>query len=225
MTNFAHLLPSSFEKEVIQWLQDDCPSFDIGGFVVGEKEEVAKLYCKENGVLAGVPFVDAIARHLNLICRWNYEEGTYIDVKTMGDEKRRVVAATISGKCRSILLAERTMLNILARASGIATAAHRARRIKEQRNWHGFVAGTRKTTPGFRTVEKYALIVGGVATHRLDLSQMVMLKDNHIWSAGNITNAVKMARTAAGFSCKIEVYSDLFVVLLHRNSPYNPPLG
>lgn len=64
----------------------------------------------------------------------------------------------------------------------------------------------RKTTPGFRTVEKYSLIVGGIATHRLDLSQMVMLKDNHIWSTGSITNAVKKARQAAGFSSKIEVH-------------------
>eukprot|EP00968_Pinguiococcus_pyrenoidosus_P021847 scaffold2930_cov244-Pinguiococcus_pyrenoidosus.AAC.14 len=68
---------------------------------------------------------------------------------------------------------------------------------------HGSVAGTRKTTPGFRIVEKYALLVGGGATHRLDLSQMVMLKDNHIWSAGSITDAVKVARSAAGFSAKV----------------------
>jgi len=68
---------------------------------------------------------------------------------------------------------------------------------------HG--TGTRKTTPGFRLVEKYALLVGGCATHRQDLSQMVMLKDNHVWSTGSITNAVKKARSAAGFSMKIEV--------------------
>jgi nicotinate-nucleotide pyrophosphorylase (carboxylating) len=67
------------------------------------------------------------------------------------------------------------------------------------------VAGTRKTTPGFRLVEKYALIVGGAATHRDDLSQMVMLKDNHIESAGSISNAVAKAKKATGFSMKIEV--------------------
>jgi nicotinate-nucleotide pyrophosphorylase (carboxylating) len=67
------------------------------------------------------------------------------------------------------------------------------------------MAGTRKITPGFGKVEKYAMVVGGIATHRMDLSQMVMLKDNHIWSAGSITNAVVKARSAAGFSSKIEV--------------------
>ena len=71
--------------------------------------------------------------------------------------------------------------------------------------WAGHVAGTRKTTPGFRIVEKYALLVGGAATHRLDLSQMVMLKDNHVWQAGSITKAVQTAKSAAGFSAKIEV--------------------
>lgn len=202
---FAHLLPYHFEKEAIQWLRDDCPSFDVGGFVVGEKVETSHLYCKESAVLAGVPYAVAIFAHLGLTCEWKFAEGTFIDVEKLGDSKKRVVIATVTGKCRLILLAERTVLNILSRASGVATAAHRAKLIKEAHNWHGYVAGTRKTTPGFRAVEKYALIVGGVATHRLDLSQMVMLKDNHIWSAGSITNAVTLARQAAGFSSKIEV--------------------
>ena len=75
------------------------------------------------------------------------------------------------------------------------------------RGWTGWVAGTRKTTPGsFRLVEKYGLLVGGAATHRLDLSQMVMLKDNHVVAAGgSIAAAVQRARMAAGFSQKIEV--------------------
>lgn len=71
--------------------------------------------------------------------------------------------------------------------------------------WNGVVAGTRKTTPGFRQIEKYSLIVGGCAPHRYDLSQMVMLKDNHIWATGSITNAVTRARGAGGFAVKIEV--------------------
>lgn len=72
-------------------------------------------------------------------------------------------------------------------------------------NYRGIVAGTRKTTPGFRLVEKYGMIVGGVDAHRYDLSSMVMLKDNHVWSTGSITNAVQAARRAAGFSLRIDV--------------------
>jgi nicotinate-nucleotide pyrophosphorylase (carboxylating) len=205
--NFAHLLPHGFEDEVISWLRDDCPSFDIGGFVVGEKEEIAYLFCKEDDVvLAGRPFADAILRHLKLDVTWNFEDGDEVSFSSNSSRTgKKVLIAEVRGKARSILLGERTILNIISRASGIATAARRAHKIKESAGWHGFVAGTRKTTPGFRNVEKYALIVGGIATHRLDLSQMVMLKDNHIWSAGSITEAVKRARLAAGFSSKVEV--------------------
>mmetsp|Transcript_10698 Transcript_10698/g.17448 ORF Transcript_10698/g.17448 Transcript_10698/m.17448 type:complete len:289 (-) Transcript_10698:92-958(-) len=199
---FAHLLPPSFSEEVLRWAKEDCPATDIGGFVVGEKEESATLYCKSSTVVAGVPFVNALLDHYGLTYDWKVEEGQYIDTDKAGG---KVIAATISGKCRCILLVERTCLNILSRASGVAAAARKARMIKDENNWHGVIAGTRKITPGFKNVEKYALIVGGVATHRLDLSQMVMLKDNHIWSAGSITNAVKAARIAAGFTTKIEV--------------------
>jgi nicotinate-nucleotide pyrophosphorylase (carboxylating) len=69
----------------------------------------------------------------------------------------------------------------------------------------GVLAGTRKTTPGFRLVEKYGMLVGGIDGHRHDLSSMIMLKDNHIWAKGSITSAVKAARAVGGFSLKIEV--------------------
>src|SRR5690606_3488163 len=87
----------------------------------------------------------------------------------------------------------------------IATRARAARRVADEARWTGCVAGTRKTTPGFRLVEKYAMIVGGCDPHRMDLSSMVMLKDNHVWSRGSITEAVRAARALAGFSLKIEV--------------------
>lgn len=111
----------------------------------------------------------------------------------------------MTGPACKLLQGERTTLNILTRASGIATHARELSKETERLGWKGEVAGTRKTTPGFRMVEKYALLVGGISTHRYDLSQMVMLKDNHIWSAGSITTAVKKARKAGGFSVKIEV--------------------
>ena len=71
--------------------------------------------------------------------------------------------------------------------------------------YKGVLAGTRKTTPGFRLVEKYGMLVGGIDGHRHDLSSMIMLKDNHIWAKGSITNAVKAARAVGGFALKIEV--------------------
>ena len=186
-TAYSHLLPPTYRQEVVGWLKDDCPSTDIGGFVVGEKTEVANLYCKTSGVLAGVPFAQTVFDHLELTVKWLISEGEYVDIDR--DPSKKIIIATVTGKCRHILLAERTALNLLARASGVATEAYKAVQIAKHAGWNGYVAGTRKTTPGFKMVEKYALVVGGAATHRQDLSQMVMLKDNHIWSAGSITAA------------------------------------
>lgn len=121
----------------------------------------------------------------------------------MEGEKTKV--ATVSGTSRMLLLGERVALNTLARCSGIATKSRRMLKLVRDAGYKGILAGTRKTTPGFRLVEKYGMIVGNIDPHRHDLSSMVMLKDNHIWSKGSITKAVEAARSVAGFSVKIEV--------------------
>ena len=200
--SLEHLLPPGYKDEIKKWIKDDCPTFDIGGYVVGDKIENAHLYCKDSCILAGKPYASAVFEYLELDVVWFYNEG---DVINIDEKNKKIKIAIIKGKCRNILLAERTALNTISRASGIATIAKEAVDIGKRMNWQGTIAGTRKTTPGFRNVEKYALLVGGAATHRYDLSQMVMLKDNHIWSCGNITEAVKKARNVAGFSMKIEV--------------------
>jgi nicotinate-nucleotide pyrophosphorylase (carboxylating) len=199
----AHLLPPSYKSQAISWLSEDCPSFDIAGFVVGDQIETAQLFCKQTCVLAGIPFMHAILEHLSLSPIYRYSDGDLISVV----KGQKALIAHITGPSRLLLLAERTCLNILSRASGVATAARRLASIKESQGWHGSVAGTRKTTPGFRMVEKYALLVGGVDTHRMDLSQMVMLKDNHVDSAGGVKKAVEKARAVARFSVKVEVES------------------
>lgn len=200
--NHAHLLATSgqWKQDITRWLTDDVPSFDIGGFVVGDTIKTATLYCKQNGVLAGVPFANEVFKQCELSVDWKVKEGEFIDVNN-----DKIGIAIVKGEARNILLAERTALNILARASGIATKSRRLINIASESGYTGLIAGTRKITPGFRLVEKYAMQVGGVDMHRQDLSSMVMLKDNHIWSHGNITNAVKAARSVAGFSTKIEV--------------------
>ena len=152
--------------------------------------------------MAGVPFVDAIFSFLGCQVDWKFPEG-YVVSKEEASSK--LVVAKVTGLTRALLLGERTALNLMARASGIASAASKLVSLVRSHGWQGEVAGTRKTTPGFGLVEKYALLVGGASTHRMDLSNMVMLKDNHIWSAGSITGAVQKARSACGFSSKIEV--------------------
>ncbi|KAJ3381376.1 hypothetical protein HDU84_005148 [Entophlyctis sp. JEL0112] len=146
---------------------EDTPSFDVGGYVVGRDQQVAVLYCKGKGVLAGVPFFNEVFRQVG-DCRieWLFEEGFELDPS----KSHRIEVARVYGPARNLLQAERPALNMLARASGIAS--------------------------------RY---VGGIDTHRIDLSSMIMLKDNHIWATGSISGAVAKARSAGGFSVKIEV--------------------
>lgn len=114
---------------------------------------------------------------------------------------------------RCLLLGERVALNVLARCSGIATRSQQVLGSLRSAGYTGRLAGTRKTTPGFRLPEKYAMVVGGCDPHRYDLSHMVMLKDNHVNSldstadavAGGLAHAVARAKAAAGFATKIEV--------------------
>jgi nicotinate-nucleotide pyrophosphorylase (carboxylating) len=147
---------------------------------------------------------------------WHIKEGTHIPPNT------KTHCATVRGPIRKILLGERVALNILARCSGIATKSASMLSALRATGWTGILAGTRKTTPGFRVVEKYGLLVGGADPHRHDLSHMTMLKDNHVWAcanngasaggktdaesiAGAIPKAVAAAKAAGGFATKVEV--------------------
>ena len=113
--------------------------------------------------------------------------------------------ATVRGPARKILLGERVALNTLARCSGIAKKSAHLISLVREAGYPNTLAGTRKTTPGFRLVEKYGMLVGGCDPHRIDLSAMTMLKDNHVKAAGSITRAVEAAQAAGGFAIKVEV--------------------
>ncbi|EMR08808.1 nicotinate-nucleotide diphosphorylase (carboxylating) [Pneumocystis murina B123] len=196
-SNLSNALPISWKNMVREWLKEDIPSMDYGGFVVGEKQESAILFGKSQGILAGVPFFNEIFEQLECRVEWFLEEGENIHpVKKI---------AVVHGAAKNLLLGERVALNMLSRCSGIATKSKRIGEKLKQLGYHGILAGTRKTTPGFRLVEKYGMMVGGADPHRFDLSSMIMLKDNHIWSKGSITKAVEAARLIGGFSLKIEV--------------------
>ncbi|HMA36271.1 MAG TPA: carboxylating nicotinate-nucleotide diphosphorylase [Chloroflexia bacterium] len=151
---------------------------------------------KAPGVLCGLPIVELVFAALDPRVRVTpvADEGSWGD--------RRVVAR-LEGPARAILTGERTALNFIQRLSGVATASRRA---------HEAVAGTgatvldtRKTTPGHRVLEKYAVRVGGCRNHRAGLDDAVLIKDNHIRAAGGITAAVAAARQRIGPAQKIEV--------------------
>ncbi|KAL9106950.1 MAG: hypothetical protein Q9227_008073 [Pyrenula ochraceoflavens] len=180
-STFSHLLPPTILGPLItSYLAEDAPTYDIGGYVVGESSASARLLCKTPGisVLAGVPFFDEVFRQVGCSVQWLVSEGEQIHV-AKGEKK---CCAVVRGPARRILLGERLALNILARSSGIATRTSSLLSSLRAYGYLGLLAGTRKTTPGFRLVEKYALRVGGADPHRHDLSGMTMLKDNHIWA-------------------------------------------
>ncbi|GCB86608.1 hypothetical protein scyTo_0027351 [Scyliorhinus torazame] len=180
-----HLLPpSSLRRLAREWLAEDCPHFDYGGFVAGEGQASAALLLKSAGVLAGCPFVEAVFEELGCELEWLQAEGSVLQPVCQ--------VATVRGKARHLLLGERVALNCVARASGIASACRRVAEVAERAGWHGHLAGTRKTTPGFRLVEKYAMLVGGVSSHRQDLSSLIMLKDNHVSTIGDVSKVTKI---------------------------------
>lgn len=247
--DLQHLLPNNYKALIESWLDEDCPSLDYGGFVVGESEGEARLLGKTKGIVAGVPFFDEVFSQLG--CKYVLIIQSMVSIKLLivllqisyvltndpfrtewhikeGDTLTLPIhhCATVRGPIRKILLGERVALNILARCSGIASKSASMISALRAQGWQGTLAGTRKTTPGFRLVEKYGMLIGGADTHRHDLSSMTMLKDNHVWACANnridmnngvtgsssiesisavITLAVQAAKVAGGFSTKVEV--------------------
>ena len=200
--NYEHLLPlnGEWKQKITDWLSEDVASFDYGAYVVGDNLDDANLYCKQQCVLSGVVFAKEVYKQCGITnIEWFYKDGDYLDPQTMGKDGKIVVAKITKTEVRKILLAERLSLNILSRSSGIATKSNQIITLARSSGYKGIIAGTRKTTPGFRLVDKYSMIIGGCDPHRYDLSSMIMLKDNHIWSVGSITKAVESARKVGGF--------------------------
>ncbi|CAD7683745.1 unnamed protein product [Nyctereutes procyonoides] len=191
------LPPTTLAALADSWLREDCPGLNHAALVSGAAPSQAVLWAKSPGVLAGRPFFDAIFARVNCQVSWFLPEGS----KLVPVAK----VAEVRGPAHCLLLGERVALNTLARCSGVASAAAAAVEAAKGTGWTGHVAGTRKTTPGFRLVEKFGLLVGGAAAHRYDLGGLVMVKDNHVLAAGGVEKAVQGARQVADFALKVEV--------------------
>ena len=127
-------------------------------------------------------FVEILSR-FGCEVEWQMVEGGWVDVEEGG----KVEVGVVRGPARKILMGERMVLNLISRCSGVASKTRNAVTIASKvPQFSGRIAGTRKTTPGFRLVEKYGLLVGGASSHRFDLSQSLMIKDNHIDASGGI---------------------------------------
>ena len=187
------------EERLLEFLKEDLGFEDITtNALVPEKTTArARIICKGEGVIAGVQEACVIFRLLN------------IDFKPLvrdGDRVRKgQTVMELSGSARAILSAERTVLNIMMRMSGIATETSKLVEATKKVNPKIRIACTRKTTPGFRYFEKKAVALGGGDTHRFRLDDMILIKDNHLSIVGGVREAVKQARLKTSFSKKIEV--------------------
>ncbi len=187
------------DKLIMMALQEDITSEDVSTNAVMPKAQKGKvdLICKQDGIIAGL---DVYARVFTLL-----DDRTEVEFFCKdGDEvKAGQLMGVVTGDIRVLLSGERVALNYLQRMSGIATYTHEvAELLKGSKTT---LLDTRKTTPNCRIFEKYAVRVGGGCNHRYNLSDGVLLKDNHIGAAGSITNAVRMAKEYAPFVRKIEV--------------------
>ena len=180
-------------------LQEDITSEDVSTNAVmpTATKGTVDLIAKEDGVIAGL---DIYARVFTIL-----DEKTEIDFHCKdGDEvKKGELMATVTGDIRVLLSGERLALNYLQRKSGIATYTRQVAKLLEGSKVT--LLDTRKTTPNCRVFEKYAVRVGGGCNHRYNLSDGVLLKDNHIGAAGSVTKAIQMAKAYAPFVRKIEI--------------------
>lgn len=192
-------LPRFYVDDIIKTaLSEDIPYIDVTTDLLISDDAVttAKLVSKDDGILCGID----IALHV-----FDFFDGvSYEKFKNDGDTlKKGDVIAEFSGKTATLLKGERTALNILQHMSGIATQT--AGCVKLLEGTGASVAETRKTLPGLRALQKYAVMVGGGRNHRINLSDAVMLKDNHIDAYGGIVNAVAAVRAKLGHMVKVEV--------------------
>ena len=187
------------DELILQALREDITSEDITTnsvmpqYCLGEVE----LICKQDGVIAGL---DVFARTFTLL-----DAGTEVrfDCKDGDTVKKGQLLGTVRGDIRVLLSGERTALNYLQRMSGIATYTRNI--VELLKGSKTKLLDTRKTTPNMRVFEKYAVKVGGGCNHRYNLSDGILLKDNHIGAAGSVKRAVEMAKEYAPFVRKIEV--------------------
>lgn len=187
------------DKLLMMALEEDITSEDISTNCVMPEYQKGSvdLICKQDGVIAGLGVFKRVFELL--------DDTVAFDMKVKDGDRvtKGQLMGVVTGDIRALLSGERTALNYLQRMSGIATYTNEI--VKMLEGSHTTLLDTRKTTPNMRIFEKYAVKAGGATNHRYNLSDAVMLKDNHIGAAGSITKAVKMARDYVSFVNKVEV--------------------
>jgi len=187
------------DELILSALREDITSEDISTNAVMPEYKAGEvdLICKQDGIIAGLGVFARVFELLDetTVCEFTVKDGDAV--------KKGEKIGTVKGDIRVLLSGERTALNYLQRMSGIATYTNSIVKLLEGSKTK--LLDTRKTTPNMRVFEKYAVKAGGGCNHRYNLSDGVLLKDNHIGAAGSVTAAVKMAKEYAPFVRKIEI--------------------
>jgi nicotinate-nucleotide pyrophosphorylase (carboxylating) len=187
------------EEKLSQILAEDIGQGDVTAQAVIPQSLIVKaiVIAKEEGIAAGIKEATVLGEYLGLKVMAKAADGESI--------KNNQILMEISGDAQTILSVERTMLNLLSRMSGIATATRTLTQKLEAVGSKVRIAATRKSVPGLLYFDKKAVVVGGGDSHRLHLDDMILIKDNHLAIVGNIEDAVRKAKTNASFTKKIEV--------------------
>jgi nicotinate-nucleotide pyrophosphorylase (carboxylating) len=187
------------EEKLRSMLNEDLGQGDITSSLIipANLTVKAEIIAKNSGIAAGIEEATVLLESLGLKIEAAIEDGSRI--------KKGQVLMKISGDVRTILSVERTLLNVLSRMCGIATATWKIVEELKKKGLKTIVACTRKTAPGLLYFDKKAVLIGGGDTHRVHLDDMVLIKDNHVAVVGSVEKAVRKAREKASFSKKIEV--------------------
>jgi len=185
------------EEDVKRWIAQDISFWDVTTNLIPNSKAEAKIFSKQEGIIAGLHIAKKIFDMMRADFKPSVEEGEKVAKKTQ--------IASIKGDIHSLLQAERLALNVLGRLSGIATQTALMIEVAKETNPEIRICGTRKTAPGLSIYDKYAIVVGGGDTHRFNLSDMILLKENHLQKFKSITEAISVAKTKTSFSKKIEV--------------------
>lgn len=194
----------SFDSIILNSLAEDAPGGDMTTLCTVSESAAAHGYfiAKESGIIAGTD----IAKRVFDLVGDGVETVFFVKEGDKAEKGQRI--GEISGPARTVLTGERTALNLMQRASGIATATAEA--VGRVSGTNAKICDTRKTMPGLRALDKYAVRIGGGTNHRFNLSDGILIKDNHIAAAGGITAAVSAARARAPHTLKIEVEVETF---------------
>lgn len=192
----------NMDEYILHALKEDITSEDVSTNAVmpDKKQGTAQLICKADGIICGLEVFERTFTLLDDTFRFD------TDVKDGDRVEKGQLIGTLFGDIRALLSGERTALNYLQRMSGIATVTNEY--AKELEGTKTTLLDTRKTTPNMRPFEKYAVTVGGGRNHRYNLSDGVLLKDNHIGAAGSVKKAIEMAKDYAPFVRKIEIETE-----------------